>query len=106
MNRFEEDFKELGMIYEAYFAKKAGGQQDVTQGSPSWNKGTAGMNPAQINQYAANSIPQSTSPVSDEEKEADPIITKLEELQKEAEDDGQTYAVHQLTTLKEFIANL
>ena len=54
--RFEEDFNKLGNIYEAYFAKKAGGQSDIVQGSPSYRKGY--MQPGgSVNSYAANEIP-------------------------------------------------
>ena len=97
--RFEEDFKELGLIYEAYFAKKAGGQSDLAQGSPSFKKGY--MQPGGVNAYAFNDIPQTTTPVSDEE--TSPLMDKINALIKEAESDGMDYAIHQLTSLKKFI---
>ncbi len=97
--RFEEDFNELGLIYEAYFAKKAGGQSDVQQGEPSLRKGY--MQPGGVNPYALNDIPQTTSPVSDEE--TSPLLDKIDALIKEAESDGMDYAIHQLTSLKAFI---
>lgn len=103
-NRFEESFNELGLIYEAYYtAQKAGGQKDSVEGNHSYRKGTFSTPQGSVNQYQANSISNTTAPVSDEEKEVDPIIVKLEELQKEAEADGMDYAVLQLATLKKFI---
>ena len=99
--RFEEDFNALGNIYEAYFAKKAGGQSDLAQGSPSYRKGY--MQPGgSVNQYAANNgLPRTTSPISDEE--TSPLMDKIDALIKEAESDGMDYAIHQLTSLKAFI---
>jgi hypothetical protein len=97
--QFKEDFSELGLIYEAYFAKKAGGQDDLTQGSPSFRKGY--MQPGGVNAYAFNDIPQTTTPVSDEE--VSPLMDKIDALIKEAESYGQSYAVHQLISLKKFI---
>jgi hypothetical protein len=103
-SRFEESFNELGLIYEAYYtAQKAGGQKDSVEGNHSYRKGTFSTPQGSVNQYQANSISNTTAPVSDEEKEVDPIIVKLEELQKEAEADGMDYAVLQLATLKKFI---
>ena len=103
-NRFEESFNELGLIYETYYvAKKAGGQKDLAEG-PGYRKGTFTTPQGAPNPYQTNQISQTTAPVSDEEApEEDPIIDKLEELQKEAEDNGQDYAVLQLVTLKKFI---
>lgn len=102
--RFEESFNDLGLIYEAYFtAQKAGGQQDSIDSKTSYRKGTFSSPQGSVNQYQANLTSTATTPVSDEEKEVDPIIVKLEELQKEAEDNGQDYAVLQLTILKKFI---
>ena len=100
--RFEESFNEIGLIYEA-FARKAGGQQDSMEGNHSYRKGTFTTPQGSVNQYQANLTSTVTAPVSDEEKEVDPIIVKLEELQKEAEADGMDYAVLQLATLKQFI---
>ena len=103
--RFEESFNDLSLIYETYYqAQKAGGQKDAMEGSPSYRKGAFSTPTGSVNQYQANSISQTTAPVSDEEApEEDPIIVKLEELQKEAEDNGQDYAVLQLAELKKFI---
>ncbi len=105
-NRFEESFNELGLIYENYFVKKAGGQKDLKDNGPGFRKGAMnGMPGGSLNQYNANQgLNGMTTPVSDEEApEEDPIIVKLEELQKEAEDNGQDYAVLQLAELKKFI---
>lgn len=97
--RFEEDFKELGLIYEAYFAKKAGGQSDVQQGEPSLRKGY--MQPGGVNPHALNVIPQTTSPI--ESEETSPLMDKIDALIKEAESDGMDYAFLQLKSLKKFI---
>ena len=109
-NRFEESFNELGLIYENYFVKKAGGQKDLNDNGPGFRKDAMnGMPGGSLNQYNANQgLNGMTTPVSDEEApeeapEEDPIIVKLEELQKEAEDNGQDYAVLQLAELKKFI---
>ena len=96
--RFEEDFNELGNIYEAYFAKPAGGQRDLTQGSQSYRKGY--MQPGGSNQYAMNAM-NGPVPVSDEE--SNPVLDKINALIAEAESNGQAYALHQLTSLKAFI---
>ena len=102
--RFEESFNDLSLIYETYYqAQKAGGQKDAMEGNPSYRKGTFSTPQGSVNQYQANSISQTTAPVSDEEKEVNPIIAKIDELMKEAGDDGMDYAVHQLGTLKKFI---
>jgi hypothetical protein len=103
MNRFEEDFNELGLIYETYYAQKAGGQTELADGKPSYRRGAFDSS-ANTNPYAMNSISQTTSPISDEE--TDPVLDKIDALMKEADSDGMDYAVHQLATLKEFIANL
>ena len=97
--QFKEDFNELGLIYEAYFAKKADGQSDLAQGSPSFRKGY--MQPGGVNAYAFNDIPRTTTPVSDEE--TSPLMDKINALIKEAESDGMDYAWLQLTSLKKFI---
>lgn len=102
-SRFEESFNELGLIYETYYqAQKAGGQKDAMDGNPSYRKGTFSSPQGSVNQYQAN-LTAGGGPVSDEEKEVDPIIAKIDELMKEAGDDGMDYAVHQLGTLKKFI---
>jgi len=99
--RFEEDFNKLGNIYEAYFAKKAGGQSDIVQGSPSYRKGY--MQPGgSVNSYAANEIPTTATIISDEE--TSPLLDKIDALMKEAEDNAHGhYAILQLNALKEFI---
>ena len=99
--RFEESFNELGLIYEA-FAKKASGQQDSFEDKNSYKKGLYVKPGSQPSQYNLNNTAP-MGPVSDEEKEVDPIIVKLEELQKEAEEHGQDFALLQLATLKKFI---
>ena len=102
--RFEESFNELGLIYEAYYtAQKAGGQKDAMEGNPSYRKGTFSTPRGAVNQYQANQIDGSLTPISDEEKTCDPILDKIEDLQKEAEADGMDYAVLQLAMLKKFI---
>ena len=109
--RFEESFNEIGLIYEA-FAKKAGGQKDTIEGNHSYRKDTFTSPQGSVNQFQANLTSNVTAPVcSDEEApeeapEEDPIIVKLEELQKEAEDNGQGYAVLQLAELKKFIKEI
>ena len=97
--RFEEDFNELNLIYEA-FAKKASGQKDHVQGAHSYNKGF--MQNGNTNRYAANAM-AGPVPVSDEEKESSPLQDKIEDLIDEAESNGQDYAVHQLTSLKAWV---
>ena len=102
-NRFEESFNELGLIYETYFiAKKAGGQRDSVDSEIGYRKGTFSTPQGSINQFKKGEVPTVVA-VIDEEQPEDPIITKLEELQKEAEADGMDYAVLQLATLKRFI---
>lgn len=101
--RFEESFNEIGLIYEA-FAKKAGGQQDTIEGNHSYRKGTFTSPQGSVNQFQANMTSTATTPVSDEEApEEDPIITKIEEMKKEAEEHGQDYALLQLAQLQKFI---
>ena len=100
--RFEESFNEIGLIYEA-FTQRAGGQKDSMEGNHSYRKGTFTTPQGSTNQYQANMISTATAPVSDEEKEVDPIIVKIEDLQKEAEEHGQDFALLQLATLKQFI---
>ena len=103
-NRFEESFNELGLIYESYYtAKKAGGQKDSVDSTTSYRKGTFSTPQGSVNQYQANQIDSSVTPISDEEKTCDPILDKIEDLQKEAEADGMDYAVLQLAVLKSFI---
>lgn len=102
-NRFEESFNELGLIYETYYhAQKAGGQKDAMEGNPSYRKGTFSTPQGSVNQFAANQLSQSTTPVSDEETTS-PVMDKIEDLIKQAESDGMDYAVHQLATLKAFV---
>ena len=103
--RFEESFNEIGLIYEA-FAKKAGGQQDTIEGNHSYRKGTFTSPQGSVNQFQANMTSTVTAPVSDEEVEEDPIIKKIEEMEKEAADHGQDYAMLQLAELRVFIEKL
>ena len=100
--RFEESFNEIGLIYEA-FTQKAGGQKDSLEGNHSYRKGTFTTPQGSTNQYQANLTSTVTAPISDEEKEVDPIIIKIEEMQKEAEEHGQDFALLQLAELKKFI---
>lgn len=100
--RFEESFNEIGLIYEA-FTQKAGGQKDSLEGNHSYRKGTFTTPQGSTNQYQANMTSIVTAPISDEEKEVDPIIIKIEEMQKEAEEHGQDFALLQLAELKKFI---
>ena len=100
--RFEESFNEIGLIYEA-FTQRAGGQKDSTEGNHSYRKGTFTSPQGSVNQYQAN-MTVGGGPVSDEEApEEDPIILKIEEMQKEAEEHGQDFALLQLAELKKFI---
>ena len=96
--RFEEDFNELGLIYEA-FAKKAGGQSDLTQGNPSLSRGY--MQPGGGNRFAKQALKTHTAIISDEE--VSPLLDKINALIKEADNDGENYALHQLTSLRAFI---
>ena len=102
-NRFEESFNELGLIYETYFiAKKAGGQRDSVDSEIGYRKGTFSTPQGSINQYKKGEVPTVIA-VIDEEQPEDPIIVKIEEMEKEAADHGQDYALLQLATLKKFI---
>ncbi len=122
MNRFEEDFNNLNIIYEKYLLeygsqytpRMAGGQQAAQQGSPSLRKGDLPMGvpgDAGSNVYSSNQIPTTTSPVSDEEKPKDghiskvDILTKIDEMIDEANNSGMDYAVHQMASLKKFITD-
>ncbi len=101
-NRFEESFNELGLIYETYYiAKKAGGQKDSVESDIGYKKGTFATPRGSINQYKQGETPTIVAAI-DEEK-PDPVMDKIDELQKEAEADGMDYAVLQLATLKKFI---
>lgn len=116
MNRFEEDFNNLNMIYEKYLTEysapqMAGGQQPTVQGNPSFRKGDL---PLAVpgsggNAYAMNEIPSTTAPVSDEEMTEEThiskvdVLAKIDEMIDEAQSSGMDYAVHQLATLKKFI---
>lgn len=106
-NRFEESFNELGLIYESFFvAQKAGGQKDSVDSSTSYKKGTFSTPQGSVNQFRANMTLVGGPVGSDEEApepESDPIILKIEELQKEAEEHGQDFALLQLIELKKFI---
>lgn len=102
-NRFEESFNELGLIYETYYiAKKAGGQRDSVESEIGYKKGTFATPRGSINQYRKGEVPTVVA-VIDEEQPEDPIIAKIEEMEKEAADHGQDYALLQLATLKKFI---
>ncbi len=101
--RFEESFNDLSLIYETYYqAQKAGGQKDSMDGNQSYRKGTFSTPQGSVNQYQAN-MTNGGYVVSDEEAPENPIINKIEEMQKEAEEHGQDYALLQLAELKKFI---
>jgi len=104
-NRFEESFNDLGLIYENYFVKQVSGQKDLKDDGPGYRKGAIAMPGGSLNQYNANQgLNNITAPVSDEEApDEDPIIEKIEELKKEAEEHGQDFALLQLATLQKFI---
>lgn len=102
--RFEESFNDLSTIYESYFiARKAGGQKDAVPGQPSYEKGAFSTPQGSVNVYQKN-LTSAQGPISDEEN--DPVINKLEELMKEADDEGMDYAVLALGKLKKFIEEL
>ena len=103
--RFEESFNEIGLIYEAYFTtNKAEGQTDTVDSKSSLRKGQFTAPGSSSSMYQANLTNTATTPVSDEEApEEDPIIEKIEEMEKEAADHGQDYAMLQLASLKRFI---
>ena len=100
-NRFEESFNELGLIYETYFiAKKAGGQKGTVESEIGYRKGTFATPRGSINQYKKGEISNIVAAIDEEQ---DPIIEKIDEMIKEAEDDGMDYAMLQLLELKRFI---
>jgi hypothetical protein len=100
-NRFEESFNELGLIYETYFiAKKAGGQKGTVESEIGYRKGTFATPRGSINQYKKGEIPNIVLAIDEEQ---DPVIEKIDEMIKEAEDDGMDYAMLQLLELKRFI---
>jgi len=100
-NRFEESFNELGLIYETYFiAKKAGGQKDTVESEIGYRKGTFATPRGSINQYKKGEISNIVAAIDEEQ---DPVIEKIDEMIKEAEDDGMDYAMLQLLELKRFI---
>ena len=100
-NRFEESFNELGLIYETYFiAKKAGGQKDTVESEIGYRKGTFATPRGSINQYKKGEISNIVAAIDEEQN---PIIEKIDEMIKEAEDDGMDYAMLQLLELKRFI---
>jgi hypothetical protein len=100
-NRFEESFNELGLIYETYFiAKKAGGQKDTVESEIGYRKGVFTNPGGAINQYKKGEISNIVAAIDEEQN---PIIEKIDEMIKEAEDDGMDYAMLQLLELKRFI---
>jgi hypothetical protein len=100
-NRFEESFNELGLIYETYFiAKKAGGQKDTVESEIGYRKGTFATPRGSINQYKKGEISNIVAAIDEEQN---PVIEKIDEMIKEAEDDGMDYAMLQLLELKRFI---
>jgi len=108
-NRFEESFNDIGLIYENYFVKKVSGQQDLKDNGPGFRKGAITGRPGgAINQYNANQGLNGITapPEAEEAPDEDPIITKIEEMQKEAEEHGQDFAILQLVELKKFIEKL
>jgi len=115
MNRFEEDYNNLNLIYEKYYGESfsaprmAGGQQAAAVGSPSIPKGDLPMgSPGNgDNLYASNILPRTVS--SDEEMSEDThiskvdILAKIDEMIDEAKSSGMDYADYQLRSLKKFI---
>ena len=103
--RFEEDFNELGLIYEAFASStiptKAGGQIDLVQGSPSYPKRF--MQPGGRNRFAQQDLNTHATIASPIDEETSPLLDKINALIKEADDNGENYALHQLTSLKAFI---
>jgi len=112
--RFEESFNELGLIYEAYLmSNKAEGQTDTVDSKSSLRKGQFTAPGGLPSQYRANQavggyvVSDEEAPEeTPEETPEDPIILKIEEMEKEAADHGQDYAMLQLATLKQFIEKL
>ena len=103
-NRFEESFNELGLIYENYFVKRVSGQQGLDDNGPGFRKGAFANPGGPPNTYRQGEATSGGAPVSDEEApKEDPIINKIEEMQKEAEEHDQQFALLQLATLKKFI---
>ena len=104
-NRFEESFNELGLIYENYFVKRVSGQTGLDDNGPGFRKGAMqGMPGGPPNTYREGEATSGGTPVEGEEApKEDPIIIKIEEMQKEAEEHGQDFALLQLVTLKKFI---
>ncbi len=105
--RFEESFNEIGLIYEAYLmSNKTHGQTDTVDSKSSLRKGQFTAPGGLPSQYRANQAVGGYV-VSDEEAPEEtpenPIILKIEEMQKEAEEHGQDYALLQLAELKKFI---
>ncbi len=101
---------EMAQIVEENYlqqtTKMADGQRAAETGRYSYRKGAFTAPGGSVNQYQQNSIPTTTSPVECEEIDSDPVMMKLNELMKQAEDDEMVYAIHQLGTLKEFIKGL
>ena len=118
MNRFEEDYNNLNLIYEKYYGESysaprmAGGQQAAAIGSPSYRKDDLpmGVSGNGGNLHASNSLPDTVSPVSNEEMSEDThiskvdILAKVDEMIEDAQSTGMYYAIHQLASLKKFIS--
>ena len=107
------DFVKLQKIYEGYPGPfdpiKPSNYYPVRQGKPSYSSTFAGVPGGAENRYAAGMA--HGMKFGDEEVEAAEIINldvleKLEELQKEADEDGMNYALEQLSRLKEHIISL
>ena len=107
------DFVKLQKIYEGYPGPfdpiKPSNYYPVRQGKPSYSSTPLGVPGGAENRYAAGVA--HGMKFGDEEVEAAEIINldvlkKLEELQKEADEDGMNYALEQLSRLKEHIISL
>tara|TARA_R100001015_G_C4603882_1_gene158859 strand:- start:82 stop:453 length:372 start_codon:yes stop_codon:yes gene_type:complete len=119
------DYKELQKIYEGYPApNNIGPNAKYAPGEapPGYTLYRAGQLPAggrgvynayELGQSGQYAVPTAVVVAGDEEKPIPPaeiinldVLEKLEELQKEADEDGMNYALEQLSRLKEHIISL
>jgi len=104
------DYEEIGKLYEGYLGLSydAGPNASYTykQGDNSYRKGAL---PTAVpgSGYSAYRMGQNsqgiTAIIGDEEENHNPVITKVDELIAKAHEDEMMYAVHMLSTLREFI---
>jgi hypothetical protein len=118
------DYKELQKIYEGYpapnnigpNAKYAPGET-APPGYTLYRRGqlpfggTGKADAYELGQSGQYTVPTAVVVAGDEEIEAAKILNKdvlkkIEELQKEADEDGMNYALEQLSRLKEHIISL